>query len=113
MAEGCAYAHMVTVKTNDVNKLSEEIESMKTEMDKLKNTVNALSEMRMEEKLINDAMEFLQKYICNLKFENKSIAEKIRLLEDESEDTDSEDSSDEEFTESNKRKEKHWNECDE
>ena len=103
---------MVTVKTNDVNKLSKEIESMKTEMNKLKNIVNALSEMRMEEKLIKDTIEFLQKVICNLRFENKSIAEKIRLLENEFEDTDSEESYDKECTESNKRKEKHWNKCD-
>ena len=103
---------MVIVKTNDVNKLSKEIESMKTEMNKLKNIVNALSERRMEEKLIKDTIEFLQKVICNLRFENKSIAEKIRLLENEFEDTDSEESSDKECTESNKRKEKHWNKCD-
>ena len=34
--EGCAYAHIVIVKKNDVNKLSEEITNMKAEMNKPK-----------------------------------------------------------------------------
>ena len=78
-------------------------------IDKLKNTGNALSEMRMEEK------ECLQKDIWNLRFENQSIAEKIRMLEHEFVDTDSEEWYDEEGTESNKSKEKEklWNKCDE
>ena len=34
----------MTVEKNDVNKLYEEITNMKADIDKLKNTVNALSE---------------------------------------------------------------------
>ena len=67
----------MTVKKNEFNKLYEEIRNRMAYIDKLKNTGNALSEMRMEEK------ECLQKDMCNLRFENQSISEKIRMLEDE------------------------------
>ena len=65
--------------------------------------------MRMEEK------ECLQKYICNLRFDNQNIVEKIRMLEPEFVDTDSEEWYDEEGTKSNKSKEKEklGNKCDE
>jgi hypothetical protein len=75
----------VTVKKNDFNKLYEEIRNRMAYIDKLKNTGNALSEMRMEEK------ECLQKDICNLRFDNQNIVENIRMLEPEFVDTDSEE----------------------
>ena len=100
--EGCAYAHIETVIKNDVNKLSEEIKNIKAQMDILKNTVSALSDKRMEDKVIMDTVYCLQKYICNLKVKDLNIAEKIRLLKQEFYDSDSEESPDEECVESNK-----------
>ena len=49
------------VKQYDINKLSEEIKSIKAQIDILKNTVSALSDMRMEEKVIKGTIDCLQK----------------------------------------------------
>ena len=89
------------VKKYDINKLSEEIKSIKAQIDILKNTVSALSDMRMEEKVIKGTIDCLQKDICYLKVENQNIAENIWLLEEEFDDSYSEESQDEEGVELN------------
>ena len=71
---------MVTIITNYINKLSKEIESMETEMYKLNNTVNALSEMRMKEKLIEDTIEG-GGWKCHIKYRGQDCVASFHIIQ--------------------------------
>ena len=84
------------VNTDEVNVLTEEIKNMKAEMDSLKSTVNSLFDIKKEGKVIKKMIESLNEDIKDIKVQNKDIAEKIRLLEDEFDDSDTDESCDDE-----------------
>ena len=64
---------------------------MKAEMDSLKSTVNSLVDIKKEGKVIKKMIDSLNEDIKDIKEQNKDIAEKIRLLEKEFDDSDTDE----------------------
>ena len=86
--------------------MTEAIKSMKAEIDTLKMKVSSISDINKEGKEMMNMMKTLKEDIQNIKYVNSKICDKIRLLEKEIEESDSEESlcfEEKELTEYNDR----------
>ena len=86
--QGCAYVYVKMVKTYKVNVLTKDIKNMNAEMDFLKSTVNVLVDIKKEGKVIKKTSRKLK---CKI-----IVGDKIRLLEEEFDDSDTDESCEDE-----------------
>ena len=103
--ERCSYVH-VARDHNKVafNKIVEDMNNIKAELDLLKNTVKSLSEIKKEGKVIKKSIEGLKAEIVKIKAENLQIVMKVKSLEEDME-TETDDNSDSDETDINDRAE--------
>ena len=105
---GCAYAHVEIVNKSEIHILNEAIKTIRAEIDTLKLKVTSTSDIQKEGKVMMNMIKSLKEDINNIKSVNDKICNKIRILEEEFEESDSED--DKEMSENNDR-ETHQIEC--
>ena len=89
---GCAYAHVEIVNKSEIHILNEAIKTMKAEIDTLKMKVSSTSDIQKEGKVMMNMIQTLKEDIQNIKYAYSKICDKIRLVEEEFEISDSQES---------------------
>ena len=88
---GCAYAHVEKVNKSEIVIMTTAIKNMKADIDDLKSKLISLSDIKKEGKLILTSINTLKEDIKNIIDENLKICENIRFMEEEVEESDSEE----------------------
>ena len=90
--KGCAHAHVEQVNRSEIKIMTEVIQNMKAKMHTLQMKVGSISDVKKEGKVMMNMIQTLKEDIQNIKYAYSKICDKIRLVEEEFEISDSQES---------------------